>query len=91
MNIHHPLQGDHPLTPRVELRLSNTWFTRFSANRIEIRKPGGTLVVETNAPLEIEDLRRPRIFNLVPGFEAVPLFAEIPADAPLICRIRVLT
>lgn len=56
---------------------------------IEIRKPVCTLVIEANAPLQIEDLGRPRIFNLVPGFEAVPVFAEIPANEPLICRLRV--
>jgi len=169
----HPHPGDHPLTPRVELRLGETWFTqlfdlaaevkpsdaggriafevatrlldepgnpppqgraecaltyhfdsesatltasapgvgteaarprlvlpiisptgetvaRISANRIEIRKPGGTLVIEANAPLEIDDHGRPRIFNLVPGFEAVPVFAEIPPEGTLTCRIQVM-
>jgi hypothetical protein len=59
-----------------------------SANRIEIEKPQGTVVIEANAPLRIEKTTRPRIFNLVPGFEAVPIIAEIPADTRLECRIR---
>jgi hypothetical protein len=63
--------------------------TRVAANRIEIRKPGGTLILEADSPLELEDPGRPRIFNLVPGFEAVPVFAEIPANGTLICRIRI--
>ena len=59
-----------------------------SANRIEIVKPQGTVVIEANAPLRIEQTTRPRVFNLVPGFEAVPVFAEIPGGARLECRIR---
>jgi len=49
-----------------------------------------TLNLEANAPLEIKDPGRPRIFNLVPGFEAVPVFTEIPPEATLSCRIRVI-
>lgn len=62
--------------------------TRPSVDRIEIHKPGGTLVLEANVPLQIEDTGRPRVFNLVPGFEAIPVFAEIPAGETLSCRIR---
>jgi hypothetical protein len=57
-----------------------------SANRIEIPKPPGSVVIEANAPLRIEKTTRPRIFNLVPGFEAVPIIAEIPAGTRLECR-----
>jgi len=60
------------------------------ANRIEIRKPQGTVVIEANAPLRIQESTRSRVFNLVPGFEAVPVFAEIPAEHALECRIRVV-
>ena len=61
-----------------------------SAKRIEIHKPQGRLVIEANAPLRIQETTRPRIFNLVPGFEAVPIIAEIPAESRLECRIRCL-
>jgi len=87
-----PGVGTESTRPRLMLpiiSLTGETVTRISAKRIEIRKPGGTLVIEANAPLEIEDPGRPRIFNLVPGFEAVPVFAEIPANEPLICRLRV--
>jgi hypothetical protein len=60
-------------------------------NRIEIHKPQGKLVIEANAPLQIEKTPRSRIFNLVPGFEAVPVAADIPADGRLECRIRVIS
>lgn len=62
--------------------------SRPSAQRIEIKKPGGTLVIEANVPLQIEEVGRSRIFNLVPGFEAVPIFAEVPRDGELRCSIR---
>ncbi len=46
------------------------------------------MVVEANVRLRVQETARPRIFNLVPGFEAVPVMAEIPADVRLECRIR---
>lgn len=88
-----PGAGSANVRPRLVLPLispSGETVTRISANRIEIRKPTGTLIVETNAKLEIEDHGRPRIFNLVPGFEAVPVFAEIPPDGAISCRIRMM-
>ena len=87
-----PGVGSGSARPRLILPLISptgekvTW----SANRIEIHKPQGRVVIEANAPLRIQEGTRPRIFNLVPGFEAVPIIAEIPADSRLECRIRFL-
>jgi hypothetical protein len=61
-----------------------------NATRIEIRKPRCTVVLDANAPLRIQETGRSRIFNPVPGFEAVPVIAEIPEGARLECRMRVL-
>jgi len=61
---------------------------RSAANRIEIHKSEGTLIIEADATLQIMDTGRPRIFNLVPGFEAVPIFAEIPSEGGLACRMH---
>ena len=61
-----------------------------SAQRIEIHKPQGKVVIEANSPLRIQEGTRQRIFNPVPGFEAVPVIADIPADSRLECRIRFL-
>ena len=61
-----------------------------SAKRIEIHKPQGRVVIEADAPLRIQESTRSRIFNLVPGFEAVPIIAEIPTDSRVECRIRFL-
>jgi hypothetical protein len=58
--------------------------------RIEIQKPRGKVVIEANAPLRVQKISRSRIFNLVPGFEAVPIIADIPPDARLECRVRVI-
>lgn len=41
----------------------------------------GKLILEANAPREIEDLKRSRIFNLV------SIFAVIPMEGALTCRI----
>ena len=57
--------------------------------RIEIHKSGGIVVIEANVPLEIRKTSRSRIFNLVPGFEAVPIVAQIPPDGSLEVRLRV--
>lgn len=46
-----------------------------SAKRIEIKKPEGTVVIESNVALTIKPTQRKRVFNLVPGVEAVPVIA----------------
>jgi hypothetical protein len=51
-----------------------------SANRIEIDKPSGTVVVACNVPLTIRQTEKGRVFNMVPGMEAVPIFAELTSD-----------
>jgi len=87
-----PGVGSEVLRPRLVLPVispTGEMVAQESANRIDIRKPGGTLIVEANAALHVQDTGRPRIFNLVPGFEAVPVFADIPADGTLVCRLRV--
>lgn len=61
-----------------------------SPSRIEIYKPKERVVIEANVPLQIQESKRSRIFNLVPGFEAVPIIAKIPANARLECSIRVV-
>ena len=50
-----------------------------SANRIEIQKKNGIVCVTANIPLRIKKTERGRVFNLVPGFEAVPVLADLPA------------
>ena len=54
--------------------------TQPSPQRIEIIKDNGTLVLESNVPLWIKPVGRKRAFNLVPGVEAVPIFARFNPD-----------
>lgn len=87
-----PGVGTDAARPRLMLPVisaSREKVVQVSAERIEIHKPEGKLILEANAPLEIEGSKRSRIFNLVPGFEAVPIFAVIPKEGILTCRIRV--
>lgn len=60
-----------------------------SANKIEIFKQEGTVVLESNVPLEIKSTERGRVFNLVPGVEAVPVFAKINADSSEGVKVKI--
>ncbi|MDF7823428.1 hypothetical protein P4B35_05345 [Pontiellaceae bacterium B12227] len=51
-----------------------------SDKRIEIKKPEGTVVVESTVPLKIKESEKGRIFNMVPGMECVPIIAELPRE-----------
>jgi hypothetical protein len=42
-------------------------------NTIQIKKPNGTLIVRTTAAQGFDTLPKERTFNLVPGFECVPI------------------
>jgi hypothetical protein len=65
--------------------------THVSANRIEIIKPGGTVVIESSVPLVIGKTSKGRVFNQVPGCEAVPILAKLPDTAGMkaTCAISV--
>ncbi len=52
---------------------STETITQPDPKTIRITKPNGTLTIRTNAPQGFEPIPKERTFNLVPGFEAVPL------------------
>ncbi|WP_442508673.1 hypothetical protein SH528x_000197 [Novipirellula sp. SH528] len=60
-----------------------------SQYRIEIDKPGGTVVVQCNIPLMIKDSPTDRVFNMVPGAEAVPIIAELPYETATKVRCEI--
>jgi hypothetical protein len=49
---------------------------------IQIQKPGGNLTIDSNIPIKIQNVPRGRIFNMVPGFEAVPIIARFAPGQP---------
>jgi hypothetical protein len=63
-----PLQFILPVISR-----SNETAEQPDAKTIRITKPNGTLTIHTDAPKGFEAIPTERTFNLVPGFEAIPL------------------
>jgi hypothetical protein len=55
---------------------------------IEIVKEKGVILLEANVPLSIMKTKKDRVFNMVPGFEAVPIYAELGKEE-IICKITV--
>lgn len=62
-----------------------------SETRIEIDKPGGTVVIEATVPLLIKKTEKGRAFNQVPGCEAVPILAHLCKEKgqTTVCTISV--
>jgi hypothetical protein len=82
---------DEPVRPRFVLPViagSGEVVRQVAENRVEIEKKGGLIVVEAARPLHIPGFDE-RIFNLVPGFEALPISAEVPPYDKLSCRLTV--
>ncbi|WP_273445491.1 hypothetical protein [Neolewinella agarilytica] len=50
---------------------------RIDERTLHIIKPTGMVRLEANVPLQIDITKRERIFNLVPGVQALPIFAEV--------------
>ncbi|MDP4208323.1 MAG: hypothetical protein Q8928_05860 [Bacteroidota bacterium] len=68
--------NEHSGTVRYWLPIvasGNEKVTVVSQHKIEIRKPKGIVVIEANSPLNIKDVANGRIFNFVPGMEAIPI------------------
>jgi hypothetical protein len=49
------------------------------------------VVIESNVPLTIKETKKERVFNMVPGLEAIPIIATIPQKpgTPVVCTISV--
>jgi len=64
--------------------------TKVAPSRIEIQKAKGKVVVEANVPLSIMETKKNRVFNMVPGMEALPIqafFSETVKE--IMCKITV--
>ncbi len=62
-----------------------------SDNRLEIEKPGGTVVLTSNVPLTLGTEPEKRVFNMVPGMEAVPVTMKVGRNSePVACEISVV-
>jgi hypothetical protein len=55
---------------------------------VRITKPAGTLTLRTDAPAAFEPIPAQRTFNLVPGFEAVPLAIALTPGADVRVRLE---
>jgi hypothetical protein len=82
--IHYRIAKDH-LTIRCRVQHPGASFilpvisptgeevSIIDSQTIRIRKPTGSLTVHSESPLHLQNVPRGRIFNMVPGFEAVPI------------------
>ena len=61
---------------------------RIDAQTIRITKPSGVLVVRTDNPAGFEAVPKERTFNLVPGFECVPLTVSMLPDEAIRIWLR---
>ena len=63
--------------------------TRVDAKTYRLNKPAGPLTIRTDAAKGFLPMPDQRVFNLVPGFEALPLAVELPAGKTVKIEIRV--
>ena len=65
---------------------------RLDERRVVIEKAGGKLLVESSEPIHIATTQRDRVFNMVPGAQALPLTIPLPtvAGQPLVCSARMI-
>ncbi len=78
------LRAGNKLAPSLVwpiISLSGEKVERVSEKKLLIHRAGGRVVAEADVPLAIAPIKtgRERIFNLVPGFEALPIVAAFPA------------
>jgi len=62
-----------------------------SKKQIELHKEGGKVVVSSNAPITVIKTKKSRVFNMVPGMEAIPLQIDFEEGVDSIeCSIKVV-
>lgn len=64
--------------------------TQLAENKIEVQKKESKITVEANVSLFIKETERERVFNMAPGFEAIPIMANFSeSQQELICTITI--
>jgi len=66
--------------------------TQISELKIEIVKKEDRVLLESNVPLRLKETEKARVFNMVPGVEAVPILADFPEgfSGEVVVTIRVI-
>ena len=65
--------------------------THLSENSIEIQKGDNKIVVAANLPMKIMKTKKERLFNMVPGMEALPIKVAFPSgQSEISCTITVV-
>ena len=54
--------------------------TQISENEVTIEKPEGSVKISSNTALKIKETPKERLFNMVPGVEAVPIIAPLKKE-----------
>ncbi|MEM9525437.1 MAG: hypothetical protein AAGA31_02455, partial [Bacteroidota bacterium] len=63
---------------------------RLSPEEIVIVKPKGSLRIKASLPITIDETKRERVFNMVPGVQAIPLRVVLPKRINVVeCAISV--
>lgn len=62
---------------------------RTDSRTLTLRKSGGIVNLEATAPIDLRGDGRPRVFNLVPGFLAIPVTLPLTAGLPATCTLRI--
>lgn len=63
--------------------------SRPSQNRLNVQKANATISIEANTVISIRESKRDRVFNMVPGAQAIPIEAQITHQDPLRITITV--
>jgi hypothetical protein len=81
-----PLRFLVPVIARADEKVEQT-----DAQTVRIAKRGGTLMIHTDASAGFEPIPNERTFNLVPGFEAVPLAIVLQPGQEVRVRLEAAT
>jgi len=92
-NVEVRVHGDKASEVAIRLVLpvlspSTDQVERVSDRELRIVKPKGIVVLRANTALQIQATKRDRVFNMVPGVQALPIYLDVGKEAA-ICTISV--
>lgn len=64
-------------------------YTQKTPETIVINKDGGILEITSNMPLKMMPMTQKRVFNLVPGMEALPIYIDLPPKSTQTVRVTI--